>query len=148
MLSNRLSAGSWGTIVDSAPPNSPVSPRTFNASTEDINIKPTRVPMSPLQSSGGGRKAFWDKSFVKLERGSLAGSVFNLCSAALGCGVLTLPYVFALSGWALGFILLIIGALAAIWSNMILTHLATKHKLKNYDEICYKAGGETLRKFL
>ena len=60
-------------------------------------------------------------------------SVFNLCAAALGGGVLTLPYVFALSGWAMGFILIIIGAFAAIWSNMILTHLATKHKLKNYD---------------
>ena len=60
-------------------------------------------------------------------------SVFNLCAAALGGGVLTLPYVFALSGWAMGLILIIIGAIAAIWSNMILTHVATKHNLKNFD---------------
>ena len=31
--------------------------------------------------------------------GSVRGSVFNLCSATLGAGALSLPYAFAKSGW-------------------------------------------------
>ena len=56
--------------------------------------------------------------------------------------------IFVLSGWAMGLILLVIGAIAGVWTNLILTKLATDHGLKNYDEVCFKAGGDCLRKTL
>jgi len=43
-----------------------------------------------------------------------------MVSAALGGGVLALSYVFVLSGYAIGIGLLIIGAVAAAWSNLMI----------------------------
>jgi len=71
-----------------------------------------------------------------------------MISAALGGGVLSLSYVFALSGWVIGLILLAIGCIAGIWSNLIIAKIAIKHNLKNLDEVAFKAGGNFLRKFL
>ena len=129
-------------------PNSPASPRTQAAATEDINIKPTKMPMSPIMASASGRRTFFDRTFGKLEKGSVRGSIFNLCSAALGGGVLSLPYVFVLSGWGTAFILLFIGSIASTWSNLMITATATDNKLRNLDEVCFKAGGNCLRKTL
>ena len=71
-----------------------------------------------------------------------------MISAALGGGVLSLSYVFVLSGWAVGLVLLCIGAIAGIWSNLLIAKLATAHNLKNLDEMAFRAGGTCLRKFL
>ena len=71
-----------------------------------------------------------------------------MISAALGGGVLSLSYVFVLSGWAIGLILLCIGAIAGIWSNILIAKLATTHNMKNLDEMAFRAGGSCLRKFL
>ena len=98
--------------------------------TGDINIKPSAMPLSPTSVN---RRTFFDRTFGKLEKGSLRGSTFNLISAALGGGVLSLSYVFVLSGWAIALMLLCIGAVAAIGSNMMIAELATKHGLKNLD---------------
>jgi hypothetical protein len=129
-------------------PQSTASPKTISEANADINIKPSKYPMSPMNSAVGGRRSFYDRTFSKLEKGSVRGSIFTLCSAALGGGVLSLSYVAVLSGWAMALILLVIGAVASCWSNLILTDLAIKHGLKNYDEICFKAGGDCLRKTL
>jgi len=101
--------------------------------TDDINIKPTKYPMSPTMAAAGGRRTFFNRTFGKLERGSVRGSIFNLCSAALGGGVLSLPYVYVLSGWAIALALLLIGTVGSTWSNLMLTYTSTKHKLKNID---------------
>ena len=111
---------------------SPSSPTTMAKATGDINIKPGAVPMSPIYSAGS-RRTYWDRTFSKLEKGSLRGGIFNMISAALGGGVLALPYVFVLSGWATGLILLAVGCFAAGFSNILIAKLAIKHKLKNLD---------------
>ena len=71
-----------------------------------------------------------------------------MISAALGGGVLSLSYVFVLSGYGIGLVLLCIGAIAGTWSNLLIAKLATTHNLKNLDEMAFKAGGTCLRKFL
>ena len=142
-----MSTISSSLIASGSAPQSPVSPRTTKEATADLNIKPTKIPLSPLNSTIG-RRSFYDRTFSKLERGSLRGAIFNLCSAALGGGVLSLSYVFVLSGWATGLILLVLGAIAGVWSNRILTNTAINSGLKNYDEICFQAGGDCLRKAL
>ncbi len=97
---------------------------------------------------GSGRRTFFDRTFSKLEKGSLRGGIFNMVSAALGGGVLSLSYVFVLSGYGIGLILLCIGAIAAYWSNMMIAQMAIDHKLGNLDQMAFKAGGNCLRKFL
>lgn len=98
--------------------------------TDDINIKPSALPMSP---GAMARRGFFDRSFSKLEKGGVRASTFSLCSAAIGGGVLSLPYMFCIVGWALAYILLIVSALSGVWSNLILAQLSEKHNIKNYD---------------
>lgn len=128
--------------------SSPLSPRTIKESNADLNIKPTRVPLSPTQSMGG-RRTFYDRTFSKLEKGSVRGSIFNLVSSALGGGVLSLSYVFVQSGWAMGLILLCVGFIAGVWSNLMLAKIVTSHPgLNNLDKVAFAAGGDFLRKAL
>lgn len=115
---------------------SPTSPNTFNNATDDINIKPTSSMLSPGAST---RRTFFNRAFGKLEKGSLRGSTLSLISSAIGAGIFTLPYVFELVGWVFGIVLLMIGCFCGIWSALMLTWLATEHKLKSYDAIARKA---------
>lgn len=102
-----------------------------------------------LMSPGAmNRRTFFDRSFGKLEKGGVRGSTLALCSAAIGGGVLSLPYMFVIVGWGMGYILLAIGAFAGIWSNLILIKLAEEHKIKNYESICLRSGGPCLQKTL
>ena len=110
-----------------------------------MNIKPSQVALSPTATN---RRSFYDRTFSKLEKGSLRGSIFNMISAALGGGVLSLSYVFVLSGWATGLILILVGFFASRTSNLMIAKLATDHNCKNIDEMAFKAGGTCFRKFL
>lgn len=124
---------------------SPASPTTLRKADADINIKPSKYELSPSSAS---RRTFFDRTFSKLQRGSLRGSIFNLVSAALGGGVLALSYVFVLSGWAMGLILLGLGFAGAMWSNLLIAKMACDHGLTNIDQMAFKAGGNCLKKFL
>ena len=124
---------------------SPSSPTTQRNADADLNIKPSQLPLSPTANN---RRSFYDRTFSKLEKGSLRGSIFNMISAALGGGVLSLSYVFVLSGWATGLILIVVGFLASRTSNLMIAKLATDHNCKNIDEMAFKAGGTCFRKFL
>lgn len=127
------------------------SPNTIRNADADINIKPQPYAemMSPkLGGASRSRRSFYDRTFTKLEKGSVRGSIFNLVSAALGGGVLSLSYVFVLSGWATGLILIALGTVAGIWSNMLIATMAIDHKIPNLDQIAFHSGGNCLRKFL
>ena len=71
-------------------------------------------------------------------------SVLSLVSAAVGGGILSLPWVFAVSGWAVGVFLLILGAFAGIWSNNLIADVAIRNDLKNFDQVAYAGGGKKL----
>ena len=90
----------------------------------DINIKPGAMAMSPKMGGVTKGRSFYDRTFTKLEKGSVRGSIFSLVSAALGGGVLSLSYVFVLSGWLTGLILIAIGTVAGIWSNLLIVQMS------------------------
>jgi len=56
--------------------------------------------------------------------------------------------MFTLVGWSMGYLLLIVGAASGIWSNLILAQLADKLKIKNYEAIAERGGGNCLKKTL
>ena len=56
-----------------------------------------------------------------------------MVSTAFGAGVLSLSYAFVLSGWLVGIVLLLIGLVAGIYSNLMIVELAVKHNLANLD---------------
>ena len=94
------------------------------------------------------RRTFRDRTFSKLGPGSIRGSIFALCSSAIGAGVLSLPYVLALNGWVLGITFIVVGAIAADWSNTMLAKRAVELKQPNYSSLCKLAGGPKLGMFL
>ena len=121
----------------------PVSPTTENA-TADINFKEVGAMMSPSAE----RRTYLDRTFGKLGKGSIRGSIFALCGAAIGSGVLTLSYVLRLSGLVLGTMLIIIGAFASYWSLCLIAKYAIKTNTKNYSQLAHKAGGNCCQRFL
>ena len=69
---------------------------------EDITIKPSKLMLSPnadLNRRMGEGRSFFERTFTKLGRGSVRGSIFSLCASAIGSGVLSLPYVLKLCGY-------------------------------------------------
>jgi amino acid permease len=62
--------------------------------------------------------------------------------------VLSLPYVLALNGWVLGLCFILLGAIAAVWSNLILARLASDLEVPNLSKLVQKAGGKGLERLL
>jgi len=94
------------------------------------------------------RRTFSERTFSKLGKGSLRGSIFALCASAIGAGVLSLPYVLGLCGYGLGIIFMLVGAIGAKISLGMLAHLAVRHNIPNYSKIVIKAGGDKLEKLM
>mmetsp|Transcript_17228 Transcript_17228/g.16443 ORF Transcript_17228/g.16443 Transcript_17228/m.16443 type:complete len:147 (-) Transcript_17228:941-1381(-) len=108
----------------------------------DINIKKS-VLHSPNMGSSV-KRPFFNRTFGKLEKGSVRGSIFALCAAAIGSGVLNLPYVLALCGWVNGTFLILLGAVAAIWSLHLLIDAAMLCRAPNMSSLARAAGGRKL----
>lgn len=87
--------------------------------------------MSP-RFVGDHRRTFFNRAFGKLNKGSLRGSILALCASAIGSGVLSLPFVLKNSGWFIGLMLIIIGAIAACWSLLMIAEAGIKVKASNY----------------
>lgn len=121
----------------------------------DLEIRPDKFMMSPNamlyrrgQDEDGRSRSFYARTFSKLNKGSVRGSIFALCASAIGSGVLSLPYVLGLCGWGLGIIFMMTGAIAAEISLRMLAHLAVTHNMPNYSQIAIAAGGQKLNLLL
>ena len=68
----------------------------------------------PLLTDGeaGGRRG---AGCPALRQGSIWGTAFNMCSATLGAGALSLPYAIQHTGVVLGLLLLLGTAVATHW---------------------------------
>ncbi len=58
--------------------------------------------------------------------------------------MLSLPYMIVLVGWAMGYIILMVGAFGGCWSNLLIAEMSENFKLPNYEAICLKVGGKFL----
>lgn len=76
-----------------------------------ITTRPESRALSIRQST---YRDCMDRYFGKLAKGSMRGSIFALCSGAIGTGVLSLPYVLKINGWIIGIVLIILGAFGKI----------------------------------
>jgi hypothetical protein len=76
--------------------------------------------------------------------GSIRGSVFNLCSATLGAGCLSLPYALTCAGIGLGIAMLAIGAAATIFSIHLLVLVRTRTGLNTYEAVSKAVFGSTV----
>ena len=72
-------------------------------------------------------------------QGSLAGTVFNMCSSTLGAGALSLPLAISQSGALLGSMLLVLTACATHFSVDLLVSALIKTGTHSYEELTVTA---------
>mmetsp|Transcript_13276 Transcript_13276/g.46410 ORF Transcript_13276/g.46410 Transcript_13276/m.46410 type:complete len:458 (+) Transcript_13276:54-1427(+) len=92
----------------------------------------TSRPMIQTQSSGSSFQDFLDQYY---SQGSIRGSVFNLCSATLGAGALSVPSAFKSMGIALGLFLLCVCAWTTTFSINLLVIARSRTGCSTYEEI-------------
>ena len=66
--------------------------------------------------------------------GSVAGATFNLCSAVMGAGALSLPYAFAKAGVALTMFLLLLSAYATIYTIRLLIYVFEHSNTRTFED--------------
>jgi hypothetical protein len=110
---------------------------------ERDSLQTGAMPSTPVtsifrpQRSPGGTKLKPRTSIIKewFREGTVRGSVFNLCSATLGAGTLSLPYAFSKTGVLLGVAMLIVACAATSFSIELLIMCREATGLKSYEEM-------------
>jgi amino acid permease len=67
--------------------------------------------------------------------GGIRGSIYNLCSATLGAGALSIPFAFMKAGYAVAILLLITAGLTTIFSISLLVEAREYTGLQSLEEI-------------
>mmetsp|Transcript_10878 Transcript_10878/g.21260 ORF Transcript_10878/g.21260 Transcript_10878/m.21260 type:complete len:438 (+) Transcript_10878:1946-3259(+) len=101
-----------------------------------IPMKDFSGASSPQQSS-----SFFQRTFKKLDQGSLRGSIFTLVATAIGSGCLSIPLAFKYIGIFLGPLMLLMTAAISIISLTVLSNAAFKHKVFDYSNLVEKLLG-------
>eukprot|EP00474_Spongospora_subterranea_P002232 CRZ02690.1 hypothetical protein [Spongospora subterranea] len=79
-----------------------------------------------------------------MSAGSMHSSVFNLSSAALGAGILSVPYAFRESGFILGIGLMVLSAAVTIYSINLLVCCRDETRLSSYEDLSVYCFGKRL----
>ena len=103
--------------------------------------------MRSLRSVATSTRTFLNKTLI-IERGSIRGSVLQLSAAAIGAGVLNLPFIIAMTGFLLGSILIMIGALAGAWSLKNVLYCAELKKSVSYTSLVRRICGSKLDRIM
>jgi len=83
-----------------------------------------------------------------LPAGSVRSSVFNLCSATLGAGSLSLPLAFSEAGYALSFFLLFLASGLTVFSIWLLIDVYERTDIRTYEESTESLAGPTMRRLV
>lgn len=87
------------------------------------------------------RRSYLNRTFGPLERGSMRGSMLQLSAAAIGAGVLNLPYVMSMVGFVNGIVFILIAAFAAQWSLKNILYCAEEKQAYSYTSLVRKIVG-------
>ena len=107
----------------------------------------TTPPMSPgkrlLRVAGSPGR------FIKsqLREGSINSSAFSLVIASLGCGTLTIPYVYFANGIYLGTVGILFGGFLSSFTSYLLAYCAMKTGSSCYEEIALATYGRKMQMF-
>jgi hypothetical protein len=77
-----------------------------------------------------------ERTFGEMGEGSIRGSIFTICSIAIGAGALSVPYVIATLGWALGGSMVIVASFTSIWSLRTIVSCANIMQVLDYSKLC------------
>eukprot|EP01006_Ploeotia_vitrea_P013939 TRINITY_DN36678_c0_g1_i1.p1 TRINITY_DN36678_c0_g1~~TRINITY_DN36678_c0_g1_i1.p1 ORF type:complete len:448 (-),score=11.24 TRINITY_DN36678_c0_g1_i1:108-1451(-) len=104
----------------------------------DLAVYSFRSPKRALNSA----RAVFD---TLLPDGSLRAGVFNLCSATLGAGALSLPFAFSQAGWLTSFLLLALAGCATVYSVWLLVQVYELAEAQTYEQSVEELVGARLR---
>jgi amino acid permease len=125
---------------------------------ERAQLLPRQLPESGMQrgtsddgsSWEGSRRSFWEAVIVpaadmmpSFDEGSIRGSVFNLSSATLGAGALSVPFAFKSMGIGLGLALIIICGVATAFSIKLLILTRARTNLSSFEQVTERLFGST-----
>ena len=109
--------------------------------TNKYNRKKLKEYVSDTKSAAASSiKSFMNKTFV-IERGSIRGSILQLCALTQGPGVFNLPYMFKRSGLILGMMLLISNAYMSTWGMKNILKCAESKKTPTYSSLVRRIAG-------
>lgn len=94
------------------------------------------------------KRSWFQRTFGKMNPGSLRGSIFNLCILSLGTGLLAIPQKIGYMSIVLSPIIIILSGLANYWSLNILVNMSIKFNLKTYESIVKQLLGKNISVFL
>lgn len=86
-------------------------------------------------------RSYLERTFGEMGEGSIRGSIFTICSIAVGAGALSLPYVVSQLGWVLGGSMLTIAAFTSVWSLNIIVQCANRTQVMDYSKLCAEVLG-------
>ena len=88
------------------------------------------------------------RTFGKMNPGSLRGSIFNMCILSLGTGLLAIPQKIGYMSMVLSPIVIILSGIANLWSLNILVNMFIKFELNNYESVVNRLLGNKTSIFL
>lgn len=94
-------------------------------------------PISSAHNSPGSKAAagFCGRLGEFCRPGSIRGSTFNLCSATLGAGALSVPFTFQAAGFGFGLCLLVLGGMATVFSIYLLILARQVTQKPSYEDL-------------
>lgn len=119
--------------------------------TEQSSLLPTGSPSSHARYTGSKAAADTTQPPTSLfARGSVLSSVVNLCTATLGAGCLALPWAMSQCGLLLGLLMLLLAALASMFTIRLLVRLYAEGEHTSFESLaarCFGAKGSALVHF-
>ena len=93
-------------------------------------------------------RSCFQRTFGKMNPGSLRGSIFNMCILSLGTGLLAIPQKIGFMSIVLSPIVIILSGIANLWSLIILVNMLIKFGLNNYESVVNRLLGNKTSIFL
>lgn len=94
------------------------------------------------------RRNWWQRTFSKIQPGSMRSSIFSLVSTALGAGAFAIPCVLKNTGLILGLLLVILAALLSLLGMNQITKAAVHYRIYDYSHLVNKVLGKPWAIFL
>ena len=94
------------------------------------------------------QRSWIQRTFGRMEPGSLRGSIFTLSILSLGIGSLAIPQKIGKMGLILSPILIILSGFANLWSLKILGRMSLKYNLKKYEHVIKHLFGNGMSLFV
>ena len=127
---------------------------------EDVNINSTKFNFTSNEQSslalipnhtdektkdeGITRKTFLQRTFGKIDAGSIRGSIFNMVILSIGSAILTLPQKMGQISLLLGLLEIGIFGVITYWTISLLLQVSEKKNTFSYSKLVKEIGGKIL----